>query len=70
MAKSRAQRKREHLIRNGKRDPELDRGKNPDFSVHQRRLPTLIERRNKKWRKREKHQLTRGYRGEGYSKVS
>lgn len=47
MAKSKAQKHREHLVRNGRRDPNMNRGFTPDISTHERKLPTLQEKRDK-----------------------
>lgn len=51
MAKSKAQKLRAHAERNGRRNPELNRLTDPDFSMHQRKLPTLTEKREKQARK-------------------
>ena len=47
MAKSPAQKQRAHLVRNGKRDPNLNRVSAPDYSTHERKLPTLVEKKRK-----------------------
>lgn len=54
MAKSNAKKKREHLARNGRRDPNLDRGTAADFSTHVRQTPTL---RTGLLRQERKHKL-------------
>lgn len=51
MSKSKAQKIRAHRVRNGKRNPEFNRITNPDFSTHERKLPTLTEKRIKQARK-------------------
>ncbi|MFK3814004.1 hypothetical protein [Bacillus halotolerans] len=43
MAKSRAKRKREHLLRNSGRDALLSRGSSPSFSTHER----MVKRKHK-----------------------
>lgn len=48
MAKSKAQKIRDHKVRNGKLDPSIKRGVNPDISMHERKLPTLTEKRRRK----------------------
>lgn len=47
MAKSKTQKIRAHAVRNGKRDPELNRLSSPDYSMHERKLPTFQEKRTK-----------------------
>lgn len=54
MAKSRAKKQREHLVRNGRRDPALSRGQQPDFSMHERKTPTRSERVDRQYRKYNK----------------
>lgn len=68
MARSKAKKKRLHETRNGKTDVELHRG-GVDFSIHERKLPTLEGRKRKQWNKQNKSQLTKNYREGGY-KVS
>lgn len=60
MARSKAQKKRAHLIRNGRRDPAENRGVQPDFSTHVRKTPSLVERQRRKETKHKK-QLLRQY---------
>ena len=50
MAKSKAQKIRAHAVRNGKRDPALNRGV-VEFSTHVRKTPTLHERIDRQERK-------------------
>ena len=59
MAKSNAQKKREHRIRQGKRDPSLNRGQTPDYSTHERKLPTRREKLDKQ-EKKYKNRYTEG----------
>lgn len=47
MAKSKAHKVRAHRVRNGKRNPALNRIDAPDFSTHERKMPTLTEKRIK-----------------------
>lgn len=47
MAKSKAQKQREHLVRNGRRDPASNRGNSPDFSTHERKLPSKLAKQVK-----------------------
>lgn len=47
MAKSKAKKIREHLVRNGRRDPNLNRGFAPEISTHERKLPTLRAKKDK-----------------------
>ncbi|MBL3646642.1 hypothetical protein ABZM97_12065 [Bacillus vallismortis] len=46
MAKSRAKKKREHLLRNGGRDVLLSRGSTPSFSTHERMTKSKKEMLN------------------------
>ncbi|MCY7765420.1 hypothetical protein [Bacillus inaquosorum] len=48
MAKSRAKKKREHLLRNGGSDVLLSRGGAPSFSTHERMTKSKKEILNKK----------------------
>lgn len=47
MAKSKAQKIRSHKVRNGLYDPTNSRGIKPSISTHERKLPTLTERKRK-----------------------
>ena len=47
MAKSKARKHREHLVRNGRLDPAVKRGAQPDFSTHERKLPSKLGKRSK-----------------------
>lgn len=64
MARSKAKKKRMHSTRNGKMDVELKRV-GVDFSLHERKLPTLSEKKRKNWDK-NKNQLVKDYRESGY----
>lgn len=55
MAKSKAQKQRAHLVRNGRRDPQLNRNEE-SFSLHVRQTPTLHERRVKQQTKHKSRQ--------------
>lgn len=57
MAKSKAQKHRAHLERNGQRNPELGRNFDPDFSTHERKTKTLQEKRNKQESKYKHRQI-------------
>ncbi|MCI4168004.1 hypothetical protein [Bacillus spizizenii] len=48
MAKSRAKKKRDHLLRNGGRDVRLSRGSTPSFSTHERLAKSKKEILNKR----------------------
>ncbi|MDU0154180.1 hypothetical protein [Bacillus cabrialesii] len=48
MAKSRARKKREHLLRNGGRDVLLSRGGSPSFSTHETMTKSKKEILNKR----------------------
>ncbi|MCY9184376.1 MULTISPECIES: hypothetical protein [Bacillus] len=48
MAKSRAKRKREHLLRNSGRDALLSRGTSPSFSTHERMTKSKKDILNKR----------------------
>lgn len=55
MAKSKAQKHRAHLVRNGLRDPQSNRGIRPDFSTFERKTPTAqakLERQERKHKNR------------------
>lgn len=52
MAKSKAQKHRAHLVRNGLRDPQSNRGIRPDFDTFERKTPT---RKTKQQRQERKH---------------
>lgn len=56
MAKSKAQKIRDHKIRNGRLDPSIKRGITPEISTHERKLPTLTEKLRKKENK-YKHKI-------------
>lgn len=56
MAKSKAKKAREHLVRNGRRDPNLNRGLTPEISMHERKLPTLRAKLDKQENK-YKHKM-------------
>ncbi|MET3697081.1 hypothetical protein SAMN05877753_101341 [Bacillus oleivorans] len=43
MAKSKARKKREHILRNSGRDVTIIRGEQPEFSTHERKTKTKIE---------------------------
>ncbi|MCI4136247.1 hypothetical protein MOB09_12645 [Bacillus vallismortis] len=50
MAKSRAKKKREHLLRNGGRNVLLSRGSTPSFSTHERKIKSkkdILNKQNK-----------------------
>lgn len=66
MGKSKARKMREHDVRNGKRDVLASRGIAPGMSVHERKLPTLAERKTRVWNKRDKNQLVRNRDIEGF----
>lgn len=51
MAKSKAQKQRAHIERNGGVNPENHRGIKPDFSTHTRQTPTLKSKQQKQARK-------------------
>jgi hypothetical protein len=51
MAKSKAKKLRNHATRNGKFNVELKRGSGIDISLHERKLPTLKEKRKKEHKK-------------------
>lgn len=51
MAKSKAQKLRAHAVRNGKRNPELNRGVTPAISTHERKTPTRKELLHKQYKK-------------------
>lgn len=55
MAKSKSQKQRAHLIRQGRRDPEENRGTNSDFSTHTRRTKTRVEMQNVQRRREDKN---------------
>ncbi len=57
MAKSNARKKREHLLRNGKRDVTSSRGIQVDFSTHERKTKTKIEKLTKNVTKHKKRTL-------------
>lgn len=59
MARSKAKKKRDHDLRNGKFDVEMKRGIGVDISLHERKLPTLKEKKLKEFKKRD--QLTKNY---------
>lgn len=53
MAKSNAQKKRAHAVRNGQLDPQISRGLVPEMSTHERKLPTKqqrLDRQSKKYK--------------------
>lgn len=50
MAKSKSKKRREHLIRNGKMLAQENLSK-VDFSIHERKTPTLTERVRRRERK-------------------
>lgn len=54
MAKSKAKKQRQHLVRNGRRDPELSRGNSADFSLHVRKTPTLREKQERSYKKHKR----------------
>ena len=51
MAKSKAQKQRAHIERNGGVNPEKHRVVRPDFSMHTRKTPTLKSRKQKAMKK-------------------
>lgn len=51
MAKSKAQKHRAHIERNGGVNPERHRGIRPDFSMHTRTTPTLKSKKQKAMKK-------------------
>ncbi|MCY8690331.1 hypothetical protein MOD48_02930 [Bacillus spizizenii] len=55
MAKSRAKKKRGHLLRNGGRDVLLSRGSTPSFSTHERMAKSKKEMLNKRKYKNPYH---------------
>ncbi|MCY8116965.1 hypothetical protein MOC26_09820 [Bacillus spizizenii] len=55
MAKSRAKKKRGHLLRNGGRDVLLSRGSTPSFSTHERMAKSKKEMLNKRKHKNPYH---------------
>lgn len=60
MARSDAQKKRLHRKRQGKRDPELNRNKDPDFSTHTRRTASKHDKL-KRIRQREDKEIDIDY---------
>lgn len=56
MAKSKAQKQRAHLVRNGRRDPELNRNAHDGISTHVRTTPTLAERTSRRENKHKNRQ--------------
>lgn len=55
MARSKSQKQRAHKIRQGRRDPEENRGSNSDFSMHTRRTKTRVEIQNVQRRREDKN---------------
>lgn len=51
MAKSKAQKQRAHIERNGGVNPASHRGARPDFSTHTRTTPTLQSKKQKAMKK-------------------
>lgn len=51
MAKSQAQKKRLHDVRNGKRDVTGSRGKVDGMSTHVRKTKTLLDRKERNYKK-------------------
>lgn len=64
MAKSKAKKQRDHLIRTGKRDVTSSRGPHADFSTHVRKTKTKVETVRKEQIKHKKRFL-QDYRDEG-----
>lgn len=51
---SNAKKKRNHIIRNGGRNPELFRGEALEISTHVRKTPTLQQKRDRQMQKHSK----------------
>lgn len=57
MAKSKARKLRDHIARNGSRNPADSRADQPDFSTHTRRTPTRQDKIHKREQKHKKRSI-------------